>query len=85
MTIGIQSILCKADSISVSIAKWCVKASERISKDYPDFIVGRSGLKKEKYEDDNRTLALPLPSNCPKCYAVFNETGGITFMLAEEY
>ncbi len=52
----------------------------------PDMVVGRPGAKAEvAYEDDGRTLVLPLPADTPKLYACVNETGGATLMLAEEY
>ena len=85
MTIGIRNIISQNNTIAETIAKWCVEAGKRISENYPDFVVGRPGAEKESLEDDGRTLILPLSSNCPRCYATFNETGGITFMLAEEY
>ena len=37
------------------------------------------------YEDEGRTMVLSLPETLPKIYACENETGGLTFMLAEEY
>lgn len=85
MTTGIRDIIAQDNIIAETIAKWCVEAMKRISKDNPDFIVGRPGAEKEKLEDDGRTLILPLPNDCPRCYSTFNETGGITFMLADEY
>ena len=49
-----------------------------------DMVVARSaepfGL-----EDGGRTLVVPVPEGCPKFYAMKNETGGVTLMLAEEY
>lgn len=85
ITTGIQEVISQNNEIGEAVAKWCVEAGKRISKNYPDFIVGRPGAEKESFEDDGRTLILSLSETCPKCYAVFNETGGITFMLAEEY
>lgn len=85
MTIGIQDIISQENEIGIAVAKWMIEAGKRINRDYPDFVVGRPGNMKEILEDDGRTLVLPLSESCPKCYAVFNETGGITYMLSDEY
>ena len=47
--------------------------------------VGRPGAEKLCLEDEGRTMILPIDLNSPKVYACKNETGGMTYMLAEEY
>ena len=47
--------------------------------------VGRPEAKKPSYEDEGRTMILPIDKESPKVYACINETGGLTFMLATEY
>lgn len=71
---------------SAAAAKWGVMALARIRPTgAPDMVVGRPGAEAEAFEDDGRTLVLPVPASCPKLYACANETGGATLMLAEEY
>jgi hypothetical protein len=53
--------------------------------DEPSMIVGRPGSDRPAFEDNGRTLILPLPAGYPKIYATRNEIGGITLMLADEY
>jgi hypothetical protein len=82
ITIGFQ----EAISESEELARWAVQALKRINREggYPDFVVDRSDARAERFEDDGRTLVLPL--NYPKkCYCVINETGGATLMLADDY
>jgi len=85
VTIGIRDIFLRNDKVAEEVSKWCINARKRISESFPDFIVGCPKSITERLEDQGRTLILPISPECPKCYAVFNETGGITFMLAEEY
>lgn len=84
VTRGISDILERNDKVSVEVAKWIVTATNRISVTFPDFIVACPKSMTERLEDEGRTLILPIKS-CPKCYAVYNETGGVTFLLADEY
>ena len=53
--------------------------------DEPSMIVGRPAAARLSFEDNGRTLILPLPAGYPKIYATRNEMGGITLMLADEY
>ena len=66
------------------VAKFAWTAPHLIRKGEPSMVVGRPGGV-YTFEDDGRTLVLPLPKECPKLYACRNETGGATVMLAEEY
>ncbi len=69
-----------------AVAKWAAQALRvcRTDGGYPDMIVGREAVK-PRYEDEGRTLVLPLSDEYPKCYALPNEVGGVTMMLADEY
>lgn len=85
LTRGILDYLEKNNEVSEGIALWYFEARKRISLDLPDFVVGCPETTTERIEDEGRTLILPIKSYCPKCYAVYNETSGVTFMLASEY
>ncbi|OGF56010.1 MAG: hypothetical protein A2452_11150 [Candidatus Firestonebacteria bacterium RIFOXYC2_FULL_39_67] len=85
VTIGIRDIFLRNDKVAEEVSVWCINARKRISESFPDFIVGCPNSTTERLEDAGRTLILPISACCPKTYAVFNETAGITFMLAEEY
>ena len=50
-----------------------------------DMFVGDPTIKKPVIEDEGRTMRLPIDSILPKSYACVNETGGMTYMLADEY
>lgn len=92
MTAGFASTVSQADRerTAAQVARWgvaalAVLANTRKAGAGPDFVVGRPGAVAQAVEDDGRTLILPLPADAPKVYAVGNETGGTTLMLAEEY
>lgn len=81
----------QTEGFQIAIGKYpdlysfAVKAMRSISKKEPSMIVGRPGASAIVREDDGRTLVLPLKKDYPRVYAAINETGGVTFMLAEEY
>ena len=81
MTRGFSDLM----AVNTNTAKWSVKAlqSIRTQGELPDMVIGEN-IEKETLEDEGRTLILPL-HNSPKCYAVLNEVGGATLMLASEY
>jgi len=81
MTRGFEA----ASKDNEELSAWMLDAAHRIRDNNPDFIVAEPDGKKERLEDDGRTLILPVSKEQPRCYATFNETGGVTFMLAEEY
>ena len=73
-------------SINVDVAKWSVQALKKINVNgEPSMVVGRPGVDQEVFEDDGRTLIIPIPVTCPKVYAVINELNKVTLMLADEY
>lgn len=66
--------------------KWAAQALTLINPGaLPDMVIGSAEAKAARFEDEGRTLVLPVPANTPKLYACTNETGGVTFMLASEY
>ena len=50
-----------------------------------DFVVGSPEVNEITHEDEGRTAKIPCGGLPCKVYAIVNETGGITYMLAEEY
>ena len=82
MTIGFTDLV----SVNVDVAKWSVQALKKINVNgEPSMVVGRPGVDQEVFEDDGRTLIIPVPDTCPKVYAVINELNKVTLMLADEY
>ena len=83
-TIGFQGI-----SGELDIMKFIVFVSRYWSlptgKQKADMFVGSPDIKEVTYQDEGRTMLLPIKEDLPKVYACVNETGGLTFMLAEEY
>ncbi len=55
------------------------------NKGEPSMAVGSPTLTLPEYQDQGRTVLLPIDPRAPKLFACLNETGGYTFMLAEEY
>lgn len=86
MTIGFKKASYKPDLAWFVLAVSRYFASEcKESGTKADMFVGRPGAEKADLEDDGRTMILPINQEFPEVYACVNETGGLTFMLAEEY
>ncbi len=70
-----------------------LRAAAAMMRDDVDMVVGDPRAATRSIEDGGRTLRLPILVReirdpiieCPKFYACRNETGGTTFMLADEY
>ena len=86
MTIGFQGIMGHIDLVKFVhfvVNYRQLKVPENVKK--ADMFVGRPDIEAPVSEDEGRTLNLPIGPELPKVFACINETGGWTFMLADEY
>ena len=86
MTIGFLAVSNRADMVEfVMLAYKCFGSDIKGSITKVDMFVGRPGAESPYLEDDDRTMIIPVNADSSVVYACVNETGGLTFMLAEEY
>ncbi|MCX5750817.1 MAG: hypothetical protein NT099_04005 [Candidatus Saganbacteria bacterium] len=86
MTVGFRGVINSESMMRfVLIVSGYFESETTESNTKADMFVGKPGTKKPYLEDSGRTMILPVDVGLPKVYACRNETGGLTFMLAEEY